>query len=316
MHPGPLRTLGSSTLPQLVKQCSGTPVIFLKAPVTHSENISTLESTQRLAKTICNTHVVPQSNFGRAGASSTDILEITIFGFEDLPQLAFLDPRVTMEDLPYRVSEFSFEEINTVTVDTHSMIAPGFLRISNDQEDEIAKIITAIREASENKITEGKILAGFSSINYFDNITIGPAGITCAAMNVGGKRFLIISFDGNNMEPDFKARLLVSLGSLADTVIVTTTDTHIYTGLYQGRDYYPVGSVGPEEVLEKTLKCVQEALASVRETSVGYTVIPVRDKFMDGEKLSKISVATKKNTRDGLFLALLALVISALLLLS
>uniref|UniRef100_A0A7C1CD39 DUF2070 family protein n=1 Tax=Thermofilum adornatum TaxID=1365176 RepID=A0A7C1CD39_9CREN len=315
VHPGPLRTLGSSTLPQLVKQCSKIPVLFLKAPVAHSENLATVEATSRVANAICGAQAQPRASSGWAGEYTTSLLRITVLGFGDIPRLAFLDPIVIMEDLPYRVSELSLEELGTVTVDNHNMIADGFLKIENEQEDEIAKIIAAVRTATENKTTEGKIQAGFSSIDYTDNITIGPAGIACAAISTGGKKFLVASFDGNNMEPDFKARLVSRLDNMADTAIVTTTDTHIYTGLYQGRDYYPVGSVNPEQVLEKAVKCAQDALASLQEAEVGYTVLPVRDKFMDGEKLDKISVATRKNTRDGLLLVFLALAISVLLLL-
>jgi len=315
IHPGPLRTLGSSTLPQLVRQCSRTPLLFLKAPCAHSENLPTVKAARRVAGTICNANTTPQSSRAIVGASDIDILGIIVLDFEGLPRLAFLDPRVIMEDLPHRVSELSLEELNTVTVDAHNMIAPGFLKIDNSQEDEVAKIIASLKTATENKIAEGRILAGFSNINYSDNITIGPAGITCAAMDIGGKRLLVVSFDGNNMELDFKARLLTRLNKIADAVLVATTDTHIYTGLYRGRDYYPVGWFNPEKVMERTLKCAEDALASMREASVGYWAIPVKDKFMDGEKLNRISTATRKNTRDGLFLVLLALAISLSLLL-
>ncbi|ABL77950.1 DUF2070 family protein [Thermofilum pendens] len=315
VHPGPLRDLGSSTLPQLIAKCRDTPTLFLKAPCTHSENLPRLRYSEELAGAVCSCTPSPAVDRCGLGYSSSGKVDVVRLAFGEIPDLVFLDPQVIMEDLPYRVSEESHAVEGAVAVDLHNMIAPGYLKIDEDDEIEIAEIVSAIHEASEEVEAEGEIYAGFARVEYTDGASVGPGGVACAVLQIAGKKLLLLSIDGNNMTPDFKERVLRTFKESFEKVLVATTDTHLYTGLYRNVDYYPVGALSPEKVLETCMSCVEKALKNVSKVRVGYCSVPFRGRFMDGEMLRRISVATKKNTRDSLAVVFLAFAVSLALLL-
>ncbi|PLJ77702.1 DUF2070 family protein [Infirmifilum sp. SLHALR2] len=315
VHPGPLRTLGSSTLPEkVVTKCP--PTLFLKAPAGHGENLAVSSEVDRVAEEVCGAlslKELPSTvRLGLAQGKLVSSLAIRLPGVS----LCLLDPQVPMEDLPPSLRE-EFERKGVVLADLHNMISEDYLQLpeSPDSAPELyLEVLRTIQESLEASVAEGQLKAGFAWIGFSDGVSIGKAGIACLAVEVGGKIVGVISFDGNNMTPKLKARLLQEVGKRVDYLLVGTTDTHVLTGVFQGVDYYPVGTFNEEALLEKSVKCLEEAKNNMRECSVLYGVYPVSSFFMDNTKLKGLSAATRLNVRDGLVLAVIALALYPLLL--
>lgn len=315
IHPGPLRDLGSSTLPQLVMG-SRTPTLYLKGPSTHSENLASSETLEKILGRIENGQGRPHEAQPIVKTSHTDTIAITsLFFGGSLPSLVFLDPMVPLEDLPYRL-QLELEDRGIILVDSHStisrnynIISPGSSEYSNTLK-EILNTLTG-QHPSPPK-TNPTFKVSFKKIDYSDGREVSRGGISIALLDNGEQIVSIVAIDGNNMDIEFKATLLRELRSLVNTPLVATTDTHVYSGRFTGVEYIPVGSSNSDDLREIILKGVKEASHGLEPAKIAYRVVAVKDHFISGEKLDKISRETEKNIRDGF--AILALIILELLL--
>lgn len=308
VHPGPLRTLGSSTISEkVVTRCPRS--VFLKAPAGHGENLALSGEVDRVANALCDAALLnreaAEATLGFAQGKLINSLSIKL---SNGVVLCFLDPQIPMEDIPAILRE-EFEGKGVVLVDLHNSISEEYLQLPDNPEDSpelYLEVKQTIQESLSSEIARGRIKSGFAWSSYSDGITVGKAGVSCAVMEVGGKTVGILSFDGNNMTPDFKSRLLRELGKKVDYLIVGTTDTHVMTGTFQGVDYYPVGTVNADALLGVAQKCLSEARENMKESLVSHGVLSVNSYFMDNVKLKGLSLATRLNVRDGLVLAALA----------
>ncbi|QOJ78184.1 DUF2070 family protein [Infirmifilum lucidum] len=308
VHPGPLRTLGSSTIPEkVVTRCLRS--VFLKAPAGHGENLALSNEVDRVADAICDvTPSSEESTEATLGFAQGKLVNSLSIKLSNGVTLCFLDPQIPMEDIPAILRE-EFESRGVVLVDLHNSISREYLQLPDDPEDSpelYLEVKQTIQESLSSEIARGRIKAGFAWSSYSDGITVGKAGVSCVVVEVGGKTVGILSFDGNNMTPDFKSKLFRELGKEVDHLIVGTTDTHVMTGTFQGVDYYPVGTVNDNTLLDVAQKCLSEARENMKESSVSHGIFPVNSYFMDSAKLKGLSLATRLNVRDGLALATLA----------
>ncbi|NIV68135.1 DUF2070 family protein, partial [Candidatus Bathyarchaeota archaeon] len=78
---------------------------------------------------------------------------------------------------------------------------------------------------------------------------IGPGGVIAVAFHLGEREMVLISIDGNNMEPGFreKAQSLLKAQGFDDAEIITT-DTHVVNAIsLSSRGYPPIGRNKPDE---------------------------------------------------------------------
>jgi len=147
IHPGPMRDLGSSSLPsRVISSC--TPTIFLKAPSTHSENLANSAEVEEIARKVCSLACRTQhSGRARVGAGSTGKFYVVTFDAGNVA-LAFIDPLVPMEDLPREVFE-ALQKTGVVAIDTHSMIDKGYLSLEDAEiyAQELSSLYEIVQEA-------------------------------------------------------------------------------------------------------------------------------------------------------------------------
>lgn len=309
VHPGPLRTLGSSTLPEaILTRCQQS--IFLKAPAGHGENLADSGEVSGIAERVCSeTNGGDPAVSAALGIAEGKLVNSIAVKLSNGVSLSLIDPQVSMEDLPASLRE-EFEQRNIILADLHNMIDDSFIQLPEDplENPELyLDVKQTILESLGREISAGSLKVGLARSNYSDGVSVGKGGISCIVFEIGGRRLGIISVDGNNMDPTFKTTALRELSSYVDHLLLATTDTHVMTGLFQGVDYYPVGSMNREQLLENMRQCLQSALSTIKECRAYYRAVPVNTLFMDGSKLKGLSRATRFNTRDGLILALLAL---------
>lgn len=310
IHPGPLRTLGSSTLPEdVIARCPDT--VFLKAPAGHGENLADSGEAVRVAEAACSKASAGEDKealWARVSYAEGELVDCVALSFENGVTLCMLDPQVPMEDLPSSLRE-EFEKEGVVLADLHNMISDNYVQLPENPGENpelYLSVVRTVREALTNTVAEGALKFGIARVDYSDGVSVSRGGVSCAVLEVGGRRVAVVSVDGNNMVPEFKALVRQRMASMADYMLIATTDTHVMTGNFQGVDYYPVGSIEREALAEKLVACLSYALGSLQECSVRYRVVPIRSLFMDGAKLRDLSRVTKLNVRDGLILALLA----------
>ncbi|MGC9147189.1 MAG: DUF2070 family protein [Infirmifilum sp.] len=317
VHPGPLRTLGSSTLPEaILEKCHSA--LFLKAPAGHGENLALSRDVEKVAEKVCGeTSRAEQTGSATLGVADGKLVRSISLRFSNGVSLCLLDPQVSMEDLPATLRE-EFEEDHVVVADLHNMIDDNFIQLPEDPQENPElhlDVKQTILESLRDVRAEGVLKAGLARVKYSDKLSVGKGGISCAVFSIDDKKLAIVSVDGNNMDPVFKALVNRELASGLDYLLLATTDTHVMTGLFQGVDYYPVGSLNKEQILRNIRDCLLEASQNLKECRVSYRVVPVNALFMDGSKLKGLSRVTRLNVRDGLLLAMLALLSLPILLL-
>lgn len=303
IHPGPLREVGSSTLPQLVMN-SKTPTLYLKGPSTHSENLASSENLDKilaLIETHDQTLFHGSCLFIKTNRTETMAITSLIFG-ENVPALVFLDPLVPLEDMPYRL-QLELESKGIILVDNHSTISKKYdiiLPESSEYFNTLKEVLNTLIDLPRFSHKNNPILkASFKKINYSDGREVSQGGINVAFLDNGEKSVSIVAIDGNNMNIRFKSALFHELKSLVDTPLITTTDTHVYSGRFTGIEYIPVGSSNSDSLREIIIKGVNEASQKLEPVNVTYRVVAVKDYFISGEMLDKISKETEKNIRDG-----------------
>lgn len=318
IHPGPLREVGGSTLPQLIMN-SKTPTLYLKGPSTHSENLASSENLDKILALIETTDQ-PLSHgsclFIKTNHTETIAITSLIFG-ENVPALVFLDPLVPLEDMPYRL-QLELENKGIIFVDSHSTISKKYdiiLPESSEYFNTLKEILNTLIDPPHFSHKNNPILkVSFKKIDYSDSREVSQGGINIAFLDNGEKSVSIVAIDGNNMDIRFKTALLHELKSLVDTPLIATTDTHVYSGRFTGIEYIPVGSSNPDSLREIIVKGVEETSQKLEPVNVTYRVIAVKDYFISGEMLDKISKETEKNVRDGF--TIFALIILELFLFS
>ncbi|MEM4638942.1 MAG: DUF2070 family protein [Thermofilum sp.] len=317
IHPGPFRDLGSSGLPREVIAAHGSlPVLYLKAPSSHAENLAFSDEVSRLVRELMQTgRAEAHYNYARIGVAARGRFRVVVLSFDHV-SLAFIDPLVPMEDLPHYLSRLLSLQ-GVVAVDTHSMISKDYsvLEKPTTNLQEYYEVFSALAEALEKPRGEGSLRAAFKRVDYSDGISVAPGGVSCAVLSVGSLRVGIVSIDSNNVQADFKPVLLKSLERHVSVPIVASTDTHLLTGRRTGVEYYPAGSTSPDRLLSTCLECIEEAAEKLEEAKVGYTVFPFKSLYTSGDLLEEISRVSRGNVLIGIGLITLAVAASALALL-
>ncbi|MFW9920412.1 MAG: DUF2070 family protein, partial [Candidatus Thorarchaeota archaeon] len=100
---------------------------------------------------------------------------------------------------------------------------------------------------------------------------MGPGGVTAVVLQVAGRTSVIVSVDGNNVEPGYRERVQEALLKKGfDAAEVTTTDTHLVNAIsLSSKGYPPVGQNKPDEVLEAILEAAALAMGKMSQVDVG-----------------------------------------------
>ncbi|MCD6562374.1 MAG: DUF2070 family protein [Thermoproteales archaeon] len=310
IHPGPFRDLGSSTLPYKIIQLSlkkNIPILYLKGACTHSENLIKSDILDNISNRVISKYddtIIILENVLRKNVDDISALHF-IFDKIFLSFISRLERG--MEDIPYEVKKHISTSLSkeVLIVDSHN-------RLTGDKSFDTPSIGTILADRIQRtfnislNISRYDVWVGFSHIKIKENqYEIGPGGIMFLTIRLNNKNYFIVSFDGNNMidnTRDYLYEKMIQYGFIDGEI--TTTDTHIYSGLIPGVEYNAIGETLSKEYLYKIVKSLAEnSIRNIKKvTSITLTKIPVSSYYMDKEKLTVLSELTRKNVRDGLFL--------------
>ena len=141
---------------------------------------------------------------------------------------------------------------------------------------------------------------------------------------IGSREVVMLSVDGNNMEPGFREeaiRILKTQGF--DDAEVLTTDTHVVNAIStSSRGYPPVGQHKPQEILEAMVQAANRAREQVSEVRIGLGFGEAKSLRTFGEKGFDIltqditeaaGIAKRVGIRSGVAAFLLAVFLTFLL---
>jgi putative membrane protein len=178
-----------------------------------------------------------------------------------------ISPR-DMEDIPLETGIAFRKELNA-----HNCLSkPAFM-----EPEVIADLVGAAQGAVKQaaKARRREFGVGFAQRRLVDwklMDGLGPAGVAACATEVDGNVAVYVSFDGNNMAPGFRERMLMRLKNELNVGggEILTTDTHIVNGVARARmGYRLVGDVQPDKLLGIAVEVVKEAIANMSPARVG-----------------------------------------------
>lgn len=335
MHFGPFRKMGSSNFTSLLsenieKKFNIVPLIF-HPPSTHEEDLIKTIDNERILKEIERNLL--KVNGKRINEITPLIKEkignITVYLqlFDNYPLVLITRSPIPTEDLPinirYKIKEIlankSFK--TSFIVDSHNCINKEVKELNNEDKEDIYKAISNALEKAL-MLPKYRIEAGFSRDKlekYSELEGLGRNGITALVMKIGKQKIAYISIDGNNMIKGLREEIIGELLKREfDEIEVTTTDTHIVTGLISGEGYFPIGAAIPnDEIINSIIKVTEDAFSKIKLLEIEVKEISIEKIKVLGKSINKLSETLEKSiqiAKRNFFITIFILVSLTLLL--
>ncbi len=280
MHPGPYGHLGGSDLPTKLRTALSdlkAEILVPHGPSTHDQNPATSSECDRLAAWVKESlvglkHRRRASNFVRVSNGNASVC-CQVFDGQAL-LLASLAPRPTDDiDFPIGFSAIAVARESGVDdaifVDAHNCMELGSGAISFGSED-CYSILEATREAvkrAKKRMSDDFRVGIASNTDLADpERGLGPNGIQGVVVEVDGQRVAYLLFDGNNMVPGLREKILEGISDLVDEGEVMTSDNHIVNNTLPG--FNPVGwRMQHESLVAAARNVVEDALTGMNRAS-------------------------------------------------
>ena len=246
VHFGPFGNLGGSEFPALMSQKisseTRTPTFVFHTTVNHDLNPVYSSSHAMAAKSVLDsisqkkkTDFSSTASFFSAREGEAGVAGFS-FGKNALLTLSRAPESTEDIELPLGMALKNKAERkwdNAGLVDRHNSMTDGYIfGVGNKEYFEFEK---AIEKAASLKPKEGFLKAGFAEDpleGFALNNGIGKAGLKTAVFEIGRKKYCIILIDGNNMLPEFRTSVLLSLKDRKfEWADVFSTDTHSVNNL-------------------------------------------------------------------------------------
>ncbi len=275
LHPGPLRSVGSSVFPNRVVESlgeAGIGALVLRRASTHSldmvdgreveELISEIRRSLLERRDLEPADVTPvltaeSENFRCVGQRFGRLVVVVASrkggGMEDLP-----------EGLEDEVSGLLGEgECWVALVDAHNSLAVSGDNLSlaegTEMWEELAALAAGLAKRLLSVRGERVVEVGFHRTALDNSLELGRDGIAAITISVSGRAATYVVIDANNMVEGLRDALVRGLRAKGYSVAeVITTDNHELTGVVPRVKYYPLGSNLSEG---EVLKLCEEAVA-------------------------------------------------------
>lgn len=308
-HPGPYRDLGSGGLPSTLKQSIessiGGVALVPHGISNHEFNIISRDDVATFLEQ-AKLHY-PSSIFtSKASRFIREEFEgarasAQTFGGHVLLTLTLAPD--DMEDIPEEVlntinAEASRLGLTPIVVDSHNSLS-GQISITPEQAQKLAqagaRALTRVSTLPQNGF---KIGAATDPLREFGlEEGIGPGGVSAIVVETGGQLASYVTIDGNNLYLGLRDLILHSLKEDGvDEAEVTTTDTHLVTGLARSQlGYHPVGEGLDRQILIGRIReVVQRAVANREDASVGVSTFTLSLRVLGSSAFSSITAFIAK----------------------
>lgn len=324
-HPGPYRDLGSGGLPSMLKSLIESSVggvaLVPHGISNHEFNIISHEDI-KIFLTQARLHYPSEMLASKASQFIREEFEGAKASAQTFGNLALLTLTLApddMEDIPVEVfniikAEASQRGLAAVVVDAHNSLSRQ-TSITPEQARKLAqaavKALTRVSTLPPHQFKVGMAADPLREFSLEDGI--GPGGVSIIVVETGGQLAAYVTIDGNNLQSGFRDLILNSLkGDGVDEAEVTTTDTHLVTGLVPSPlGYHPVGEGIDRQVLVRKIReTVQKALADMENASAGFSTFKLDLRVLGSTAFGSItSFIEKTGGRIGRFLLRLELAV-------
>jgi putative membrane protein len=342
VHPGPFRQIGSSSLPSAImdhiRQEHCVPAFVMHGSCTHQQNLTTKDDFSLIMAEIDRLIRETEVHDTASGPHWSDLGKFkvwTLFVGDDVLTISTSAPEFT-DDISLDVGREAANvvrdrvpQVNSVAVvDAHNCIDGDAVSVMPGDIDAgeyvgaVSSAVFATFDAPRSRFSAGFHQVIPESISPEEGL--GPGGVTAMVLMIGSRQVVMLSVDGNNMEPGFREeaiRILKTQGF--DDAEVLTTDTHVVNAIStSSRGYPPVGQHRPQETLEAIVRAANSAREQVSEVRIGLGFGEAKSLRTFGEKGFDIltqditeaaGIAKRVGIRAGVAAFLLAVLLTFLL---
>jgi putative membrane protein len=304
VHPGPFRQIGSSSLPSAIiehiEQKHGVPAFVMHGSCTHQQNLTSKKDFPIVMAEIDRLIGETLVHDTMSGPHWSDLGKFkvwTLFTGNDVLTISTSAPEFT-DDISLDVGRAAADmvrermpEIERVSiVDAHNCIDGEAVSVMPG-DPEAGEYVGAVSSAVFSTVNNPKIKvsAGVFRVVPKDirpDEGMGPGGVTALVLDEGEREVVLLSLDGNNMEPGFREeaiRILKTQGF--DDAEVLTTDTHVVNAIsLSSRGYPPIGQNKPQEIMEAIIIAANKARETVSPVRMGLGFGEVKSLCTFGER--------------------------------
>ncbi|RLF07561.1 MAG: hypothetical protein DRJ60_02365, partial [Thermoprotei archaeon] len=295
VHPGPLKNIGSSSLPPdlifIMESICKTKALSFHGFTTHASDITSSRDYQLFLDQIARELSQPLSS--PLNGPSSRLVRINVDGLsvgcqliKGLPLVFVSGDKVGVEDIPERLRIEVESEVEKIYG-----VKPILINAHNSYEEEpqmdleklrkgiIDVIGLAFKSSSYDPIKIG--IGRVKPAHYGKSYGLGDAGIGALIIEFKGLKYCYLMIDANNADKKFRSTITSMVKSLGyNDCELFTTDNHSIVhlkGVKAKRGYYILGEkVKAEELNNAVKKVLEEAEASLQDANVIYKTVKVK----------------------------------------
>ncbi|MFA5771362.1 MAG: DUF2070 family protein [Thermoplasmata archaeon] len=308
VHPGPFGHIGGSNLP--TKIASGLSeltehVLLFHGSATHDQNPATSEECNKIIEEVKRSvGELQYSNHASKFVRCRNTFDVCAQSFNDFALLVHTSSPLPTDDIDYptgyaaALTAKNKGATDAAFIDAHNCIEPGSGSIffgSKDSFEVLSLVEKCVGECK--KKTFEKIRAGVAQDKTLTlKEGVAKQGIQALVVEVNNQKTAYILFDGNNMVPSLRERLLESIKDIVDEAEVFTSDNHVIHVTLGA--HHPVGfNTDLDRIVKITRSTVLNAVDNLEEVEVGAKSTIVHDLRVFGfENTTRLSAVINSTT--------------------
>lgn len=286
VHPGPVGNIGGGNMPTQLANKFETFTMVSHGPSTHDFNPVSSKELVKIEKVVKKTlETIKYSNnaskFFRVQSGNA---KLGVQYFENnLLLLATMAP-VGFDDMDFGVglaiinlAKAKTGVDNVVLVECHNAFKGDGGRIlpGNKEVFDLMDAVEQLKKPEDlNSLKVGCASDPMEEISKEEGV--GESGVKVMIVEVDNQKTGYILLDSNNMVIGFRERIIDLVKELGlDEAEIMTSDTHFVNALSGGHN--PVGNKSQDLILEKILKCTENAIKDIENVTVACEVAKIED---------------------------------------
>ncbi|MHA2059216.1 MAG: DUF2070 family protein [Candidatus Ranarchaeia archaeon] len=305
IHPGPFKSIGSSTLSIKIQDELGKAFATPHGPSTHELNLISKEETLRVVKLIKD-QMDQAESAGSTASQSFRVKngKITILSqyFGNIGLYIATAAPEEIDDISQAVGLSALAKAReegteqAAFVDAHNCIG-HYADSVYLNSPEAQEVINAVGDAAKKgkELPQDTLRVGVSHRNPVDiteEMGLSLGGITTYVVEAKKQQTCYVVVDSNNAIIGLRDKIRTQLLTAGfDEAELLTTDTHMASGSLSSKiGFNPLGEGGGEDLIVKEiLSCAQEAQADLSNTNVKFSKKSLEVQTIGKENLDAIT---------------------------